>query len=167
MHSPDSFHFCPNCGTPLSLNLKSGAKLLSCQACGWIHYEDPKVACGGLLLREGSVLLVKRVMEPQSGAWSIPAGFMNAREHPEETVKREFFEETGLRVEVERLVEVSSGREHPRGSDILLVYLVRLLGGELIAGDDASDAAWFPLTQLPLLAFKSTHRVLAKLNESS
>ena len=101
-------------------------------------------------------------MEPQAGAWSVPAGFVNAHELPEGAVLREVREETGLEVSVNRLIEVLSGREHPRGSDILLVYLVQQVGGELLAGDDAGDAAWFPLDDLPPLAFESTHRILAK-----
>lgn len=99
------------------------------------------------------------------GAWSVPAGFINARELPEEAVLREVREETGLEAKVIRLVDVLSGREHPRGSDILLVYLVEQVGGELLAGDDAGDAAWFPLDDLPPLAFESTCRILARVVE--
>jgi ADP-ribose pyrophosphatase YjhB (NUDIX family) len=142
-----------------------GEEHLTCPSCGWILYEDPKVACAALLLRGGEVLLVQRTMEPQVGAWSVPAGFLNAHELPDDAVLREVHEETGLEAKVIRLVDVLSGREHPRGSDILLVYLVQQVGGELLAGDDAGDAAWFPLDDLPPLAFESTHRILAKAAE--
>lgn len=142
-----------------------GDERLTCPSCGWIHFKDPKVACAALLLRGGEVLLVQRTMEPQVGAWSVPAGFLNAHELLDDAVLREVREETGLEAKVIRLVDVLSGREHPRGSDILLVYLVQQVGGELLAGDDAGDAAWFPLDDLPPLAFESTHRILARAAE--
>ena len=134
---------------------------LTCPQCGWVHYEDPKVACGALLLQGDQVLLVRRTMMPHEGLWSLPAGFVNAYELPETAVIREMREETGLEVKVEKLFTVLSGREHPRGSDIFLVYIVTQVGGALAAGDDASEAAWFKLDALPPLAFETTRKVLA------
>ena len=139
-----------------------GEERPTCPACGWVHYEDPKVACGALLLQGDKVLLVRRTMEPFQGLWSLPAGFVNAFELPETAVVREMREETGLIVKVENLFTVLSGREHPRGSDIFLVYLVTQVGGVLAADDDAGDAAWFNLDALPPLAFETTRKVLAQ-----
>ncbi len=139
-----------------------GEERLTCPDCGWVQYEDPKVACGALLLHGNQVLLVRRNMVPFTGLWSIPAGFVNAFEIPEDAVRREVREETGLEVEVERLFTILSGREHPRGSDIFLVYVVRQVGGVLAAADDAGDAAWFKLDALPPLAFDTTRRILAQ-----
>ena len=161
LHSHDPFTFCPKCAARLTPGLQLGEERLACPSCGWIHYEDPKVACAALLLNNERVLLVQRTMEPQVGAWSVPAGFLNARELPEDAVLHEVYEETGLKAKVIRLVDVLSGREHPRGSDILLVYYVEQVGGKLLAGDDAGDASWYPLDDLPPLAFESTHRILA------
>ena len=132
MHSHDPFTFCPKCASRLEPRFQLGEERLTCPSCGWIDYEDPKVASAALLLRGGHVLLVQRTMEPQAGAWSVPAGFINAHELPEDAVLREVREETGLEAKVIRLVDVLSGREHPRGSDILLVYLMEQVGGELL-----------------------------------
>jgi len=140
-----------------------GEERPACPACGWVHYEDPKVACGALLLQDDQVLLVRRTMEPFEGSWSLPAGFVNAFELPETAVAREMLEETGLEVTVEKLFTVLSGREHPRGSDIFLVYIVTQVGGELAAADDAGDAAWFNLDALPPLAFETTRKVLTQV----
>lgn len=139
-----------------------GEERPTCPECGWVHYEDPKVACAALLLRGDHVLLVRRTIEPEIGLWAIPAGFVNAYELPEDAVRREMREETGLEVEVAQLFDVLSGREHPRGSDILLVYVVRQVGGVLAAGDDAGDAAWFKLDALPPLAFSNTQHILSQ-----
>jgi 8-oxo-dGTP diphosphatase len=142
------------------MKIQMGEERPSCPACGWVQYEDPKVACGALLLEDDKVLLVRRTMEPYEGLWSLPAGFVNAFELPEDAVAREMREETGLIVMVEKLFTVLTGREHPRGSDIFLVYTVTQVGGVLAAADDAGDAAWFKLDALPPLAFETTRKVL-------
>lgn len=139
-----------------------GEKRPTCPTCGWVHYEDPKVAAGVLVLRDEEVLLVRRTLDPYRGAWSIPAGFVNAFEDPAEAARRECREETGLEVELEGLFDMLTGREHARGSDILLIYRARVLSGTLAAADDADQAGWFPLSSLPQLAFDSTYVVLEK-----
>lgn len=161
MSHRDEFTFCPQCATRLEEKLHLGEMRPVCPVCGWVHYLDPKVACAALLVQEGRVLLVRRSMQPHRGLWSLPAGFMNAYERAEEAVVREVREETGLETRVERLFDLFSGREHPRGADLFLVYLVWQTGGTLAAGDDASEAAWFPLDQLPGLAFASTQKILS------
>ena len=139
----------------------------SCPNCGWVHYEDPKVAAGVLLIESGKVLLVRRVMEPFAGLWSIPAGFVNALEDPAAAAERECREETGLQVQQQGLFDMLTGREHQRGADIFLVYRARLIGGELRAADDADGAGWFPFDALPELAFNSTKKILADPRLSS
>ena len=135
----------------------------TCPACGWVHYEDPKVAAGVLVMRDKEVLLVRRTMEPHIRQWSIPAGFVNAFEDPRRAAERECLEETGLTVRVVDLFDVLYGREHPRGSDMLLIYRVEIMGGELKAADDADEAGWFTLDNLPPLAFDSTRKIFSKL----
>jgi ADP-ribose pyrophosphatase YjhB (NUDIX family) len=61
---------------------------------------------------------------------------------------------------VTRLLDLISGREHPRGADIVLVYAAEITGGELLAGDDATDARFFPRDNLPPLAFRATRCAL-------
>ena len=134
----------------------------TCPACGWVHYEDPKVAAGVLILNEGKVLLIRRTVDPYLGSWSIPAGFVNAYEDPRAAALRECMEETGLSVELDGLFDMLTGREHPRGSDILLIFKAHVVGGTLAAADDADRAEWFSLDELPPLAFTSTHRILDK-----
>lgn len=135
----------------------------TCPNCGWVHYEDPKVAAGVVALSDNRILLVRRVMDPYAGQWSIPAGFVNAYEDPAQAAIRECREETGLLVELGGLFDMLTGREHSRGADILLVYHARVVGGLLQAADDADGADWFPLDKLPELAFASTKKVIAKI----
>lgn len=139
----------------------------SCPNCGWVYYQDPKVAAGALLIDSGKVLLVRRIMEPFAGLWSIPAGFVNALEDPAAAAERECREETGLQVRQQGLFDMLTGREHQHGADIFLIYRARLIGGELRAADDADGAGWFPLDALPELAFNSTKKILTDPRLSS
>lgn len=151
------------CASPLEIREQMGEKRPTCPACGWVHYEDPKVAAGVLAVKGQKILLVRRTMDPFIGKWSIPAGFVNAFEDPARAAVRECREETGLVAEVEGLFEMLTGREHPRGADIFLVYRVNILSGELRAADDADGADWFALDRLPELAFESTRKIIARL----
>lgn len=155
--------YCPYCATLLIMKHQMGEERPTCPNCGWVHYEDPKVAAGVLVLHEGRVLLVRRIMEPYAGLWSIPAGFVNAYEDPAVAAARECREETGLQAVVDDLFEFLTGREHARGADIFLVYRAHISGGNLHASDDADRADWFPLQSLPELAFNSTRKIFAHL----
>jgi ADP-ribose pyrophosphatase YjhB (NUDIX family) len=179
----EQINFCVRCGTRLTSREVFGRQRPACPSCGWVYFADPKVAAGvlvelpasmldgqGRLLRSpaqlmdgagaGWVLLVRRVNEPARGMWSIPAGFVDAGEDPARAAERECLEETGLAARVLGLVELVSGREHPRGADLLLVYRAEITGGVLRAGDDADEARFFPRDALPPLAFRATRVAL-------
>lgn len=154
------YKFCPLCGTPLQSEPLFGKRRGVCKACGFIHFQDPKVAVGVLVEQDDKVLLVRRSNEPQRGLWSFPAGFMDAHEDPEVAAKRECLEETGLIVDHLQLFKIVGGREHARGADMLIIYRAEVSGGALIAGDDADQAQFFSRQQLPPLAFHATRVTL-------
>jgi ADP-ribose pyrophosphatase YjhB (NUDIX family) len=137
----------------------------ACTACDFIHFTDPKVGVGVLVMEAGKLLLVKRVMAPEIGKWSIPAGYLDAGEDPRETAVKEVFEETNLRVEIGDLVDVYFNRDAVTmgGASIFILYQATLLGGELRAGDDASAAKFFGPDELPELAFTSTLDVVESI----
>jgi 8-oxo-dGTP diphosphatase len=153
-------HFCLRCGTALEHRDLFGAQRPVCPACGWAYFEDPKVAVGVLVEQDSRVLLVKRINEPMPGYWSIPAGFMDANEDPRLAAERECLEETGLVVRTGAVVAVIGRREHPKGADIVIAYQANIMGGELQAGDDAEEVAFFSRDALPPLAFRATRIVL-------
>lgn len=162
LNERDKILFCVQCGAPLERRQVFGAARPACLACGWVYFADPKVAAGVLVEVEKQVLLVRRVNEPGRGLWSFPAGFVDAYEDPARAAERECLEETGLRVQVSGLLTLVSGREHPRGADIVIVYRAEITGGTLDAGDDADQAQFFPRSALPPLAFRATREVLAE-----
>ena len=154
------FNFCPRCATPVTHEHRFGAMREICPKCGWIHFVDPKVAAGVLVIADERVLLVRRVNEPYRGLWTLPAGFVNGGEDPAEAAARECLEETGLSVKVTRVFDIVAGREHPRGADFVIVYQAEVIGGEMQANDDADAVEWFDKQHLPSLAFRATRKVL-------
>jgi 8-oxo-dGTP diphosphatase len=155
--------FCPRCGTQVTHEHKFDKLRPVCPQCQWIHFVDPKVAAAVLVEKDGRVLLVRRVYEPFSGLWTLPAGFINGGEDPVEAATRECLEETGLSVRVTRVLDVISGKEHERGADFIIVYHAEVVSGDLIPADDADAAEWFARDNLPPLAFKATQQVLGKI----
>lgn len=159
---PDSeYHFCPRCGSELNLEDRFGRLRPFCEKCGWIYFADPKVAVAVLVEQEGKVLLVRRINDPFRGYWTLPAGFVDAGESPEEAGVRECLEETGLDVRITGLLDVIAGQEHPRGAHILIAYHGEIIKGNARPGDDADELGFFSRQDLPPLAFVSTKKILS------
>ncbi len=74
-----------------------------CSACGSIHYVNPKVICGALVVWENKVLLCRRAIEPRYGLWTLPAGYMEMFETMEQGAARETREEAEAEIEIEQL----------------------------------------------------------------
>lgn len=130
----------------------------ACTNCDFVHFTDPKVGVGVLVMQDGKLLLVQRIMKPEIGKWSIPAGYLDYGEDPKETAVREVIEETNLAVEITGLVDVYYNPDGAAqgGASIFVLYSANLLGGEIKAGDDAKAAKFFGPDELPELAFTST-----------
>jgi 8-oxo-dGTP diphosphatase len=106
----------------------------------------PVVGVGGVVVRAGKALIVKRGHEPRKGEWSLPGGRVELGESLEDATRREIKEETGLDVEVGPLVEVFD-RVHRlddriRYHFVIVDYLCHAPAGVACAGDDAEDVAW-------------------------
>ena len=159
------FNYCPRCGARVDHEERFGRIRPVCPECGWIHFVDPKVAAAVLIEKDGRVLLVRRLNEPFRGLWTLPAGFINGGEDPAEAAARECLEDTGLSVRVTSVLDIISGKEHPRGADFTIIYRAAVIGGELKPDDDADAAEWFPRENLPPLAFRATQKVLESFYE--
>ncbi len=104
--------------------------------------ETPKLMVDVIIPSERGVVLIRRGTEPFRGRWALPGGFVEVGETLEEAAYREAAEETGLAVEVARLVGVYSDPERdPRGHNVSVAFLARVLSGDLVAATDASEVA--------------------------
>lgn len=108
---------------------------------------------GAIIFHGASVLLVERAGEPLKGWWSIPGGLLETGEKLEDAVRRETLEETGLRVEIvyrfdifERIMRDAEGRAEYHY--VLVDYVCKVAGGELVPGDDVSRVEWVACTNL-------------------
>ncbi|HXT82456.1 MAG TPA: NUDIX hydrolase [Acetobacteraceae bacterium] len=79
-----------------------------CADCGHIAYENPKVVVGSVVVCEGQVLLCRRAIEPRSGFWTLPAGYMELNETLEEGAAREALEEAEAEIEIDGILGVFS-----------------------------------------------------------
>lgn len=125
-------------------------------------YEYPRPALTvdcvvfGLDEDELEVMLIRRGLEPFAGRWALPGGFVHIDETLEEAARRELEEETGLRkVYLEQLFTFGAIDRDPRERVVTVAYyaLVKLSDHKVRAATDATDAAWFSLSDLPELAF--------------
>ena len=157
-----TYTYCPHCGAPLADGIKFGRVRRLCRYCGFIHFDDPKVAVAALVSDGARVLLVRRAAVPRVGYWALPAGYMDADELPEEAVAREITEETGIAGGVLGLHAVAplAGWAQRRG--VLLLYRAEPVSGEPAPADDVSEVRWFAADALPWdeLAFESTAQFL-------
>lgn len=145
------------CGTSLVERTVYGLPRQACPACDFVYFKDPKVAAAVLIDDNGRVLLIRRAVDPRSGYWALPAGFVEEHELPDEAASREVLEETGLAVAVGDLLRIRR-TANPKKPGFLMTYRGELLGGQLQANDDVSEARWFGLEEIPWddLAFEST-----------
>ena len=118
------------------------------------RYRNPALTVDGVLVQDGNILLIRRGRPPFTGQHALPGGFVDYGETVESAVMREMREETGLLTRVSGLLGVySDPSRDPRGHTVSVVFIVEMVGGVLQAGDDAAAASWFPLDDLPPLAF--------------
>jgi len=115
--------------------------------------QTPSLTVDILILFENRLVLVKRKNPPYQGKFALPGGFVGIGESTEKAAARESFEETGLSVEIIKLVGVySDPQRDPRGHTVSVCYLAKG-SGKLKYGSDAASAEPFELDSIPELAF--------------
>jgi ADP-ribose pyrophosphatase YjhB (NUDIX family) len=148
--------FCPRCGNPAQIDFP---RSLDCPTCGYGLYFNPKpVACAIPATADGTIVLMRRALEPGRGRWTMPGGFVDLGESTEQAAARECLEEIGTEVEIGELVGVYS---RPDDRIVVVVYAGQARG-EPTAADEALEVRAFAPIDIPWdeLAFWSDERAL-------
>jgi ADP-ribose pyrophosphatase YjhB (NUDIX family) len=158
------WRFCPRCASVLA----GDEARLACAACGFVAYANPKPTATAVCVDgDGRVLLTRRAIEPNAGAWDLPGGFVDEHEHPLDALRRELREETGYEVEPVELLGIwmdRYGGDSTAQTTMNLFWAARVLGGEPQPADDVSELRWFAADELPPdeeLAFECVGLALA------
>ena len=108
-----------------------------------------------ILEREGRILLARRDIEPRTGAWGFPSGYVDRGERVEDAALREVREEVGVEARIDRLVGLYSYAGRPV---IIVVFAGEILSGEPVAAHETREVATFLPEEIPWgeLAFPST-----------
>jgi ADP-ribose pyrophosphatase YjhB (NUDIX family) len=140
--------FCSNCAAPVVKRVPPGDSLPRwvCDACGEIHYQNPKLVVGAIPEWEGRLLLCRRAIEPRYGYWTLPAGFMENDETAGQAALRETLEEAGARIE---LVAAYTLISVPYVNQVHLFYRARLLDLEFKPGEESLEVALYDEDKVP------------------
>jgi ADP-ribose pyrophosphatase YjhB (NUDIX family) len=157
-----SLRYCTRCGSRLAFGPLAGEERdrLSCPACGFIAYVNPRLVATGLPITDaGDVVLLRRGIEPGRGLWAQPGGFLEVDESVAEAVTRETLEEVGLVVRPAEIVGLYTRLE---AAVVIVVFEARIVGGEIRLTPEALEARAFPPDAIPWfeLAFNTTYWAL-------
>ena len=145
----NSIKYCPNCGNLIGWKMIEQKKRPYCDHCQLPFYNQLKVGAGGLIEKEGKLLLIQRTQNPFINTWNLPAGYVEVYESPVQAVIREVYEETSLEVGIEKLVDVYFFTNDPRGNGILIVYKCRLTDGKPMESPEGKNPTYFIPSNIP------------------
>jgi len=130
-----------------------------CNHCGFIAYENPKIVVGSVVRHEGRILFCRRAIEPRRGFWTMPAGFLELHETPEDGARREAVEEAEARLALGPLLAVYSV---PRLSQVQLMYRATLAEPHVAPGPETAEVRLFAWSEIPWdrIAFPSVRWAL-------
>ncbi|MDQ5869374.1 MAG: NUDIX hydrolase [Thermoproteota archaeon] len=112
-------------------------------------YHYPSVAVDIILEKDDNLLLVLRKKDPFKGSLAIPGGFVNEGERVEDAARREMLEETNLNTELIDILGVySAPNRDPRGHVVSIVFIAKIISGNVTAGDDADSFEWLSTADL-------------------
>jgi len=154
--------FCSTCGHPVVSRVPPGDTLPRhvCDACGTVHYQNPKLVAGCVVTADdGRYLICRRAIEPRHGFWTVPAGFMELGETAAEAARRETREEALAEVDG---LELHCVIDVPHVSQVHLMYRARLSGMAFGVGAETLEARLVPERDLPWdeIAFASVRVAL-------
>ena len=153
--------FCSSCGSHLveKIPRDDDRRRHVCPSCDTVHYQNPKIVTGCLPVWEDSVLLCRRAIEPRSGYWTVPAGFMELDETVEQGAVRETWEEARAHVEIQAPYSMFN---LPHVNQLYVIYRARLKNLDFRPGPESEDVRLFAEQDIPWddLAFGTVRQTL-------
>ncbi len=153
--------FCAHCAAPVVHRVPPGDSLprYVCDACGEIHYQNPRLVVGCVPEQDGRVLLCRRAIEPRYGYWTLPAGFMENAESVGQGALRETLEEAGARVELGAAFSMISV---PRVNQVHVFFLARILDLDAKPGAETLEIHFYDEGEIPWkdIAFRTVAMTL-------
>jgi ADP-ribose pyrophosphatase YjhB (NUDIX family) len=158
--------FCSACGNPVALRTPSGDHFARfvCDACGVVHYQNPKLIVGCVPEYAGKILLCRRAIEPRLGFWTIPAGFMENGETTQDGARRESLEEARATVEIGSLLAVV----HVLHADqVHVMFRANLPEASFGPSDESLEVRLYDESEIPWeqIAFRSVDFALRRYFE--
>ena len=129
---------------------------LVCTDCGYIVYDNPKIVVGSVVRLGAKYLLCKRAIEPRTGYWTLPAGYMELNETTEAGAMREAWEEATAKIRIDGLLAIFN---IPRLSQVQLIYRATLVDPQIAPGPESQEVGLFSWEEIPWndIAFPSVH----------
>lgn len=157
-------HFCLTCGCGLDDVIIDCSQRIRCPKCRWTYYRNPSPGVISIIKKDEKILLGKRAANSFAPRkWCLPGGFMEFDEDFLSTAAREVYEETGLSVELESILNVVSNFLSPELHTLVIVMLAKVVGGTAEPGDDIVELKWFSKNEaLPEMAFEADRHVVEK-----
>jgi ADP-ribose pyrophosphatase YjhB (NUDIX family) len=136
-----------------------------CGRCGHISYSNPKIVVGSVVVHENRILLCRRAIEPRKNYWTLPAGYLEEHESPEQGARREALEEACADISLDLLLAVYS---IPRISQVQLMYRARFVQLHFAAGPESLEVRLFDWEDIPWpeIAFPSARWALEHWRQS-
>ncbi len=129
-------------------------------------YKNPALTVDTIIVEDDKTILIKRLNNPFKNHWAIPGGFVEYGEKVEDAAIREAKEETGLDIELTRLIGVYSDPDRdPRGHTVTVAYLAKIIGGKLKSDSDAKDAKYVNINEIKNMKLAFDHNKIFKDSE--
>jgi ADP-ribose pyrophosphatase YjhB (NUDIX family) len=158
------FSFCPVCGEKFSLAVMNQRPRLHCSACGYVYFHNPGPGVVVLVVEEDRFLLCRRSSAVRTGKWCLPGGYLEWDEDFLSAGIREVKEETGVDVEIQSILAVTSNFLDLNRHTLAVTLLARAVGGEPMAdGHETDQVRWFSISEpLPDLAFEGDRHIIGR-----
>ena len=154
-------NFCTQCSAKVALRIPEGdgRPRFVCDSCGAIHYENPRMVVGTLPVRDDTILLCRRAIEPRRNMWTLPAGWLENGETLSDCATRETLEEAWAQVEdLQPYVLVNL----PFINQLYFIYRARLINDDFHSGSESLEVKLFSPAEIPWdeLAFSAISETL-------